>query len=389
MQRRFVFINMLLMIFAVVLLVSLGVVMLTSTGAYAQEARGDANFFLKRQLMWLGAGVVFCVLAAMLDYRWLERNWLWLYGISAVLLVCCFVPGIGKTLNGAKRWIRVGVGDQGLQPSEIGKLAVLVALAAWYGRRETKANTLVSGFIIPLAGVCGLVGLIAPEVDLGTSSLLMGTSLLVMFVAGTRIWCLTLLASGAGAALWGAIHFMSERQGRILAFLYPEKYPDDAYQQMQGLIGLGSGGIWGLGIGNGRQKISYLPYAHTDFIFPSVGEELGLIATLGVSLLYLLLAVSGTVIATRASDRFGKLLGFGIVTLLALQAAINIGVVTMVLPNKGLALPFISYGGSNLAFCLACVGILISIYRHGHGERPDPEGAIFAAKIKRRETPRL
>lgn len=389
MQRKFVFANVLLMVFAVVLVVSLGIVMLTSTGAYAQEARGDANFFLKRQLMWLGAGVVFCVLAAVVDYRWLEKKWLWLYALSAILLVCCFIPGIGKKLNGARRWIKLGVGDQGFQPSELAKLAVLVALAAWYARKETRANSFLSGFVIPLLGVCGLVGLIAPEVDLGTSTLLLGTALLVMFVAGTRIWCLGLLAAAGGAGLWGAIHFMSERMGRILAFLYPEQYRDDAYQQMQGLIGIGSGGIWGLGIGNGRQKISYLPYAHTDFIFASVGEELGLIATLAVSLLYLILAVTGTVIATRARDRFGKLLGFGIVSLLVLQAAINMGVVTMVLPNKGLALPFISYGGSNLAFCLGCVGILISIYRHGHGERPDPEGAIFAAKIKKRETPRM
>jgi len=217
----------------------------------------------------------------------------------------------------------------------------------------------------------------------------MGTALLIMFVAGARIWCLTLLAGSAGAVLWAGIQYQSERMGRVLAFLYPDKYPDDAYQQMQALIAFGSGGIWGLGIGNGRQKSSYLPYAHTDFIFPSVGEELGLVATLAVSALYLVLMVTGCVIATRARDRFGKLLGFGIVSLLALQAAINIGVNTMVLPNKGLALPFLSYGGSNLAFCLACVGILISIYRHGHGERPDPEGAVFAAKIKRRETPRM
>ena len=380
---------MLLMVFAVVLLTSLGVVMLTSTGAYAQEAHGDGLFFLKRQLMWLGAGVILCVLAAMLDYKWFEKKWLWLYAISAILLICCFVPGVGKKINGARRWIKLGVGDQGLQPSEIAKLAVLVALAAWYARKETHSESFLRGFFLPLLGVCGLVGLIAPEVDLGTSTLLIGTSLLVMFVAGTRLWCLTLLAAAGGAGLWGAIHFMKERMGRVMAFLYPEQFPADAYQQMQGLIGLGSGGIWGLGIGNGRQKISYLPYAHTDFIFPSIGEELGLVATLAVSLLYLLLVVTGTVIATRARDRFGKLLGFGIVALLTVQAAINIGVVTMVLPNKGLALPFISYGGSNLAFCLACVGILISIYRHGHGERPDPEGAVFASKIKRRETPRM
>jgi cell division protein FtsW len=389
MQRRFVFINVFLLVIAVVILTSLGVVMLTSTGAYALEAKGDSHFFLKRQLMWLVAGVVACVVAAVADYRWLEKKWWWLYALAAVLLVCCFVPGIGKTINGAKRWIRVGVGDQGFQPSELGKLAALVALAAWYGRKEVEAESFWKGFLVPLLGVLLLVGLIAPEVDLGTSCLIMATALLVMFVAGTRIWCLVLLGCAALGALWGAIHFMKERMGRVLAFWYPEQYAEDAYQQVQGLIAIGSGGVWGLGIGNGRQKNAYLPYAHTDFILPSIGEELGLFATLAVSLLYLIMLVAGTVIATRARDRFGKLLGFGIVSLLALQAVINIGVNTMVLPNKGLPLPFISYGGSNLAFCLGCIGILISIYRNGHGERPDPEGAVFAAKIKHRRTPRM
>jgi cell division protein FtsW len=389
MQRRFVFLNVFLLVFAVVALTSLGIVMLTSTGAYAMEAKGDPNAFLKLQVRWLGVGTVLCFLAAIVDYRWLEKKWWILYVVAAALLVCCFVPGIGKTINGSKRWIRVGIGEQGFQPSEVAKLAVLVALAAWYARRGTEAKSFFGGFLVPLFGVCVLVGLIAPEVDLGTSSLILGTALLVMFVAGTRIWCLTLLACAGGGALWAAIHFMKERTGRVLAFWNPELYPDDAYQQVQGLIAFGSGGVWGLGIGNGRQKNSYLPYAHTDFIFPSVGEELGLIATLAVSLMYLVLLVSGTVIATRARDRFGKLLGFGIVTLLALQAAINIGVNTMVLPNKGLPLPFISYGGSNLAFCLACVGLLISIYRQGHGERPDPQGAVLAVKIKHRATPRL
>jgi cell division protein FtsW len=389
MQRRFVFINVFLLVFAVVALTSLGIVMLTSTGAYAHEAKGDAHFFLKRQLMWLVGGAACCFVAAIVDYRRLEKAWWVLYVVSAALLACCFVPGIGRTFNGSSRWIWIGIGTQTFQPSELAKLAVIVGLAAWYGRKETESKSFFGGFVIPLIGVCGLVGLIAPEVDLGTSSLLIGTALLVMFVAGTRIWCLAFLAAAGVTALWVAIQFLKERMGRVLAFWYPEQYPDDAYQQVQGLIAFGSGGVWGLGLGNGRQKNSYLPEAHTDSIFPNVGEELGLFATLGVSLLYLLIVVTGTVIATRAKDRFGKLLGFGIVALLALQAAINIGVNTMLLPNKGLVLPFISYGGSNLAFCLAGIGILISIYRRGHGERPDPDGAVFAVKVKRRATPRM
>jgi cell division protein FtsW len=182
---------------------------------------------------------------------------------------------------------------------------------------------------------------------------------------------------------------MPERSGRFLAFLDPDKYHDDAYQQVQGLVAFASGSIDGRGLGEGMQKFFYLPYAHTDFIFPMVGEELGLRWTLIVVGAFLALLLTGTVVALKSSDHFGKLLGFGIVSLLALQAALNIGVTTMLLPNKGLPLPFISYGGSNLAFCLAGIGILISIYRRGYGEAHDPEGVQLRAKIQTRPTPRI
>ncbi len=387
MQKRFVFVSVFLLVFAVLVLTSIGIVMLTSTGAYAREAKGDPSFFLKRQLLWLAVGVVCCVVAAVMDYRWMEKRWWILYIFAAVLLVCCFIPGIGKKLNGSRRWI--GIAGQTFQPSEMGKLAALVTLAWWYARKETLTKTFLGGFLYPLLGVGALIALIAPEVDLGTSSLIFGTTVMMMFVAGTRLRYLITLAAMGGAGLGFTIWKMPERLGRLLAFIYPEKYPDDAYQQVQGLIGFGSGGIYGLGLGNGRQKNSWLPYAHTDFILPSLGEELGLAATLAVVVLFLLIIVMGTIIATRASDRFGKLLGFGVVTLIGFQAALNIGVTTMVLPNKGLPLPFISYGGSNLAFCLVGIGILISIYRRGFGERPDPEGHVFAAKVRRRKTPRI
>ena len=387
MQKRFVSLNVFVMVVAVAALIGIGIVMLTSTGAYAQDNHGDPQYYLKRQLAWLGVGAVLCVIAAIVDYRWMEKRWWILYIIAAALLICCFVPGIGKKINGSRRWI--GLGGQTLQPSEIAKLAVLVALAWWYSRKETISKSFRSGFLYPMLGVGALVALIAPEVDLGTSSLIFGTALMVMFVAGTRLWYLGIIAATGICGLFVIIRAMPERAGRLLAFLHPEKYPDDAYQQVQGLIAFGAGGINGRGIGNGMQKFAYLPYAHTDFIFPMVGEEMGLFVTLTVVLLFLVLLVAGTVIATRASDRFGKLLGFGIVALLALQAVLNIGVTTMVLPNKGLPLPFISYGGSNLAFCLAGIGILVSIYRRGLGERPDPEGKVFAAKIRTRKTPRI
>ena len=387
MTKSFVFTNVFLLVIAVVALTSLGIVMLTSTGAYAQDNHGSPTYYLQHQLTWLGIGMALCIAAALLDYRRLEDRWWVFYTAALLLLGCCFAPGIGKIINGSRRWI--GIGGQTFQPSELAKLAALIGLAWWFSKKETHPREFLRGFIYPLGGVCLLVALIAPEVDLGSSTLILCTTLLVMFVAGTRIPYLALSAALGVGVLGLAIQLMAERKGRLLAFLDPARYPADAYQQVQGLIALGSGGIHGFGLGDGRQKFAYLPYAHTDFIFPVVGEELGLWFTLGVVLCFLVILITGVVIASRASDRFGKLLGFGIVTLLSLQAVMNIGVTTMVLPNKGLPLPFISYGGSNLAFCLTSIGILISIYRQGFGERPDPEGHLVELKLKKRRTKRL
>ena len=387
MQKRFVFFNVFLLVIAVAALITVGVVMLTSTGAYAQDNKGDPTYYLTHQLTWLGIGVVMCVTAALIDYRWMQKRWWLFYVGAAVLLACCFIPGLGRRINGSRRWI--GAAGQTLQPSEFAKLAVLITLAWWFSRKEMQPREFLRGFVYPLAIILLIVALIVPEVDLGTSTLLVCTTIMVMFVAGTRLPYLGISACLGIGALAVAIWLMPQRTDRFLAFLHPEIHVKDAYQQVHGLIAFGSGGITGLGLGNGREKFSYLPYAHTDFILPAVGEELGLGCTLTIVVCFLIVLVSGTVIAMRASDRFGRLLGVGIVMLIALQAAMNIGVTTMLLPNKGLPLPFISYGGSSLAFCLASIGILVSIYRRGFGERPDPEGLRFDSKIRIRKTPRI
>jgi cell division protein FtsW len=217
-----------------------------------------------------------------------------------------------------------------------------------------------------MAMVSLLISFIITEVDLGTTILIGATSFVMMFIAGANLILLgTLSLGGISAILYLATH-IAERNGRLLAFLNPEQYKLTAgLQQMQALIAWGSGGIEGLGLGNGRQKMSYLPYAHTDFIFPIVGEELGLRFSLLVVFLFVLVIICGMTIALHARDRFGLLLASGIVALLAFQAAINIGVVTSLLPNKGLPLPFVSYGGSNLVVALFAVGLLLNIYRQG------------------------
>ena len=369
-----------LLVAAVIGLIVLGLVMMSSTSAYAPESHGNPMFLLRKQAGWLGIGVVLCALAACFDHHLLQKTWWLWFGVAVVLLALCFVPNIGHRINGSRRWITVGLT---FQPSEFAKLAAVVTIAWWFSREESYEREFVRGFLAPL-GLSGvLMALIAPEVDVGTTALIGGTTFVLMFIAGTRISFLgpTVLAGIGALAL--VIHKMPERTGRFLAFMYPEKYPADAYQTVQGLVALGSGGVEGLGLGNGRQKMMYLPFAHTDFIFPVIGEELGLRWTLAVVATYLVFILCGAAIAMRARDRFGMLLGFGVTILIALQAAVNIGVTTALLPNKGLPLPFVSYGGTNLVFCLIGVGILINIYRQGVNEKEGKRaGVLLSARTR-------
>ncbi|MEY2440358.1 MAG: cell division protein FtsW, partial [Verrucomicrobiota bacterium] len=349
---------------AVLGLLVIGIIMLFSTSAFARESHGDVYAFVKRQSVWLVVGLMVCAIGAVMDYHFWQRSW-WLWvGLAVLALTLCFVPHIGLRLNGSRRW--VGLGPFSFQPSEIAKIAIVFFLAYWFSRYEKASNHLLQGFVFPLLIMAPLLGLILGEVDLGTTALISATAFVIMFVAGTNPILLGLISvMGFGGILFLATQ-MSERMGRLAAFVDPQKFKEDAgLQQMQALIAWGSGGMEGLGLGNGRQKMLYLPYAHTDFIFPMIGEELGLRISLLVVFLFVIIVVCGMMIALHAKDRFGLLLGCGIVSLLGLQAAVNIGVTTSLLPNKGLSLPFISYGGSNLVECLFGVGLLLNIYRQG------------------------
>src|SRR3954447_22985341 len=365
---------------AVLGLLVIGIVMLFSTSAYARDSHGDVYFFIKRQAVWIGIGLVACIFAALVNYQlWQKTWWIW-FALTLVALALCYIPHIGMRINGSRRW--VGYGPLSFQPSELAKIATIIFLAAWFARRDKPDGNILSGFIIPLAVISVPAALVLGEVDLGTTALIGATAFVVMFVAGTNLlWLGGLAFAGLGGLLVVATQ-ISERMGRLSAFLHPQNYKDDAgLQQMQALIAWGSGGMDGLGLGNGRQKMLYLPYAHTDFIFPIIGEELGLRFSLLVVFLFVVIIVCGIMIALHARDCFGLLLGCGIVSLLALQAAVNIGVTTSLLPNKGLPLPFISYGGSNLAACLFGIGILVNIYRQGILEPPPVKRGTMNAKL--------
>ncbi|HEX4638815.1 MAG TPA: putative lipid II flippase FtsW [Chthoniobacterales bacterium] len=367
---------------AVLGLLVIGIVMLFSTSAFARDSHGDTLFFLKRQSVWLGVGLIVCIAAALMDYHFWQRTWwIWL-SLALITLACCYLPRVGMRINGSRRWI--GIGPVSFQPSEIAKVASVFFLAWWFSRYEQLTKHPLFGFAIPLGVIAALLSLILFEVDLGTTALIGMTTFAIMFVAGTNPILLALLAIlGGSVIVIGATH---ARMERLVAFTDLERYKEDAgLQQMQALIAWGSGGMDGLGLGNGRQKMLYLPYAHTDFIFPMIGEELGLRVSLLVVFLFVVVIVCGIMIALHAKDRFGLLTASGIVCLLALQAAVNIGVTTSLLPNKGLPLPFISYGGSNLAACLFGVGLLLNIYRQAVLEPSNKKRTALHARM----TPRI
>jgi cell division protein FtsW len=286
-----------------------------------------------------------------------------IYGTAILLLLLVFAPMIGIHRNGASRWIG-WAGKSICQPSELAKIALIIALA-WYGDHYQRfMETWWRGLVLPGCIAGGLLGLIFIEPDRGTTILLAAVTGTMLVVAGARLRYIFPFAAVGLIGLAISILHDPMRMRRIMSWLDLEETKTTTGQQAyQAMLALGAGGWTGLGLGNGRQKLGFVPENHTDFIFSVIGEELGLIAGLLVLLAFLLIVICGVFIASRARDKFGLLLGIGITFLIGFQAFINIGVVTSALPNKGLPLPFISYGGSNLFIMLTSVGILFSIAR--------------------------
>jgi len=353
-----------ILIVAVLALISLGLVMLMSVSAFVPGNQGDPLYFILKQSIFLGLGLVACAIALRWDYHdWICHVW-WILGGCVVLLVLCWVPGVGHEVKGAHRWIFFP--GASLQPAEFTKLAVVAFLAYWLGRHQRKIENFREGFAQPLGVVILLCGLVVIQPDLGTTAVLILITFILMFTAGTKWFYIAPLPVIAVLGILAVAFFIPERRSRILAFMDPDAHQSGAgYQIYQGLIALGSGGIQGLGLGNSVQKMFYIPEAHTDSIFAVLGEELGLICTLSVVLCFLLIALSGGLISYHAPDPTGTLLGLGVTALICMQAAINIAVVTSSMPAKGMGLPFVSYGGSNLLMSLCCVGILLNIHRQG------------------------
>lgn len=377
------------LLFCVLSLAGIGILMLASTGAYATDGTAEGMGGLKKQCVFILAGLIVCGVASLIDYHLIEKLTPWLVGAAAILLALCYSP-FGVKANGETRWINfgfIGLRRFVMQPSEVGKLAVIAWLAWWYARHPLRTGEFWKGYLQPWFVPAGLILLIAFEKDLGTAALLGGVVLLVMFTAGVKLLHLGTAVFGGAAVLGTAVTVIPERLGRLTAFMDLEAHRlGEGLQQWRSLIALGSGGLEGRGYGNGVEKMFYMPYAHTDFIFPMIGEEFGLAGTLAVVFLFVMLVMSGMLIASSAPDTFGRAMGAGIVGLIGCQALINLMVTTAMLPNKGMPLPFISYGGSSVLMLFFMVGVLINIHRQGFALESGRKSVTFAEPVI---TPRL
>ena len=348
---------------AVAFLVALGLIMMASTSAWVKGVE-EPYYFLTRQAIMMGVGLIAAFVASKFPLEFYRKLTPAMFIAICILLALCFVPGIGISIYGSKRW--VGIGGFSFQPSELARIVVVICLAAWFARWQSEVKTFWRGFVMPgvIAGIPIL--LIAGETDVGTALSLSVSVAAIMFCVGTRLRYLVPTALIAMSAAYLYVRHNENRWGRIEAWLNledPIHQLDRGMQQWRALLALGNGGPSGVGLGNGVEKFGTLTFAHIDFIFPVIGEELGLGATLFVVLCYVLIAVSGCGIALQATSLFSRCIALGLTCVIVVPAMVNIGVTTALLPNDGLPLPFVSYGGTSLIFSLAAVGMLVGIHR--------------------------
>lgn len=362
----------------VLLLVCVGLVFLFSaSGVMAAEHPrfDDPGHFLKRQGLWtiLAAGAF--VAAARIPYGFWKKARVPLFAVSMLLLASVLVPGIGATLNGARRWMQAG--GWFFQPSELAKLATAFFVCGYVSQDPARLLRFRDGFLPAFGAVALACALIVVEPDLGTAAFLGLVMTLTLVVAGVRMRHL-LPPAGAAIATAGAYvaTHLDHVWPRIQVWLRPDADPlGRGHQIRQSLIALGAGGLFGEGLGRGTQKLFFLPEVHSDFIFPVIGEELGFVGAVSILLLYVAFGAAGWRIVRRAPDPFAFLLSFSIVVTIVLQAAINVAVVTACVPTKGIPLPFLSAGGSSLVFTLAGAGILVNIANHAPEEASVPAPA--------------
>ncbi len=353
-----------LIIISTLLLLSIGVIMVYSSSAVlALHEMGDQAYYVKRQLIFAFLGIIAMFVTMNLDY-WILRKW------SKEILITCFlllllvlIPGVGLVRGGARSWL--GIGAFSIQPSEFIKLAMIIFMAKWLSENQKKLPFFFKGLLPMLALSGAAFALIMLQPDLGTGTVLMGTIMLMIFVAGARITHLATLGMAGIAGFVALVLAEPYRVKRILAFLDPWQDPlGSGYQTIQSLFAIGPGGLMGVGLGHSRQKYNYLPEPYNDFIFSILAEELGFIGGTAVLILFLLLIWRGLRTAITAQDPFGSYVAVGITGMIALQVLINVGVVTGLFPVTGITLPFMSAGGSSLTLTLTGIGVLLNISRY-------------------------
>jgi cell division protein FtsW len=349
----------------VAILVVFGLIMISSASvALSQENYHESYYYLKSQLLkGLLPGLALGLVAYFFPYRYLKKFALPLLIITIIGLVLVFIPGLGVGHGGAKRWIVLG--PIVFQPSEILKLSFVIYLAAWFSSKGKAVKDFSQG-LIPFLTLMGIIGfLLIAEPDIGTLGVIGFSSVLVYFLAGARISHLSLIGLGAVFLYYLLIKFYSHAANRFTTFLHPELDPRGiGYQINQALLALGSGGMFGLGLGQGLQKFRYLPEPASDSIVAVIGEELGFIGVFCLLLLFIILAFRGLKIAQRAPDDFGRFLAGGIIGWIMVQTLINISAICGLIPLTGITLPFISLGGSSLTITLAAMGILLNISKY-------------------------
>ena len=351
------------LIAATLLLLGVGIVMIYSASSVVAMMRyDDAGYFFKRQLLWAVLGVALMVITARVNVWSWQRLALPLLLATALLLALVLVPHVGVEVNGARRWLRLA--GFSVQPSELTKLALICYLARYLSTHADRMGDFWRGLVPPLS-VSGLLTLLVlVEPDLGTSFVMVSLTFMLLFVGRARLAHLGGLALAALPVLIVLIAASPYRRQRMLAFLNPwDDAQGSGFQIVQSFLAIGSGGAWGLGFGESRQKLFFLPEPHTDFIYSVIGEELGLIGCLIVLALFAIFVWRGLTIARQAESPFLQSLAIGITMMIGLQALLNMAVVTGLLPTKGLTLPLLSYGGSSLAVDLAAIGILLAIGR--------------------------
>lgn len=357
---------------AVSALIALGLVMLASTSVWVRGVE-DPYHFVSRQSMMLVVGLVGAVIVSRLAPDFIRRGiWPGLI-FTTVLLALCFIPPFAAPELGANRWIRVPFINR-FQPSEMARILIVLFLGHWYARWQTENGTFFRGFFVPGFVVAIPLGLIAIETDVGSALSISVCIAAVMYCVGTRLIYLLPTAVTGMTGAWFYIRSNENRWSRIEAWLNlddPVHQLGFGMQQWRALLALGNGGPTGVGLGNGSEKFGTLVYSHIDFIFPNIGEELGLAGTLSVVICYVVIALCGMGIAMQARDLFQRAVALGLTCSIVVPAIVNIAVTTALVPNDGLPLPFVSYGGTSLVFNLVGVGLLVGIHRRSRRLLPN------------------